>query len=276
MAKKTLTATQSTMCSSSVSENSVLKQLLRRVDEMEHEMKALQGRVKILEEENTVLKKENEYLGLVVTSSINEDTMNYVKRMWGDEFSPEVLDGQEGTYAQILQCIFEESTNDGIDMFVVSQLGKVLVESRIDATVQLSVLEQLVKMLKHTKNTEDFTIVFKCICSIIISNSSLIGICIDTICRALTDTTLSNRLLAIEALYSASINNTNEQVHTTILNAILPCIQSVIHREYPTEYCDIIISILKTSCELYPSLRETAQTFLRGVEGAASLGFLYN
>ena len=106
-------------------------QILSKLMEMEKKMNELQKRVDILEEENILLKRENQYLQLLMTTQLNEQSISYSKRLWGEEFdvlSEEI--NEEGTLVHILETILEESNNNAIDMFVVNQLQTALLEMR--------------------------------------------------------------------------------------------------------------------------------------------------
>ncbi|EKE37548.1 hypothetical protein ENUP19_0003G0008 [Entamoeba nuttalli] len=234
--------------------------IIQEFKNMRKEMNELKQRIEIIEEENNVLRKENEYLGLLITTQMNEQTINYTKRLWGDNTSYDI-NQEEGTYVQILQTILEESNNDAIDMYVICQLKNALLETRMNTCITLNTLEIVGRLLKRCED-EDYSLVLKCLKAIIISNPNLIGFCVDYLCDNFEKNLIIDKMTLLEAFYSCVLNNQTEVVHSKIIHSILPLFKDIENGIFPNEYVDLYFTIIKHSYSTFDSLKELIKNII--------------
>ncbi|ELP84835.1 hypothetical protein EIN_283810 [Entamoeba invadens IP1] len=193
----------------------------KAIQTLQKQMKELQIRVDVLESENNILKRQNMYLGLMMTTKFDENSTTYCKRLWGDEIEFDSPDkNEEGTFPQILQCVLENSQTDAVDMFVVTQLADSLMESRLNSLVSIDSIETINSIVKKAKD-EDYSIGLKCLRSVATSNTPLIPFCVDEFCEALNGDCLVDKITALDGLYTASRNNHSEVVLEKISKALL-------------------------------------------------------
>ncbi|KAL7712763.1 Uncharacterized protein QTN25_009593 [Entamoeba marina] len=201
-----------------------------KLQQLENKLESLQQRLDVVEEENANLKKENTYLGLLIATTVSDQTLLSTKRMWGDSFNDIESDRVDGSYIQVLEEILLHSTNDAIDMFVISQLAHALPLTRLDTTLSLQTVELIIKVMDSLDcDDEDFAITLKCVRWIVTSTPTLIGFCVDMIIKGYETSSEINKSTAIEAFYSIILNNDTHVIYTKIINALLKQIDYVIH-----------------------------------------------
>ena len=170
---------------------------------------------------------------------------------------------EEGTLVHILETILEESNNNAIDMFVINQLQSALLEMRMNTTISLNTLENIMGLYRVTDG-EDNILVLKCLKSIVISNPSLIGFCLDILCDGMTlESSQVNKTILLETFYSCVLNSTNEIINEKIINCLTPFIKCY-EDMFTEDYQDTFVNILKHCIQnesLKQKLLETFNSF---------------
>ena len=249
------------------------------LDEIKKEIKRLQQRVDLLEDENEQLKRKNTYLGMLVTSNISDESIKSVDRMWGEPY--DLYDytkvTREGTYAEVLCQLLTESTNDSIDMFVLTQLPFILNEPRVNGRITVDTMQQILQIFRTLRNedvhSQDFMIALECLFYIIVSNIQLIGFFIDDFLMKEKINTLQELIIA-EGIQFIAVQCNNEVIMKKVLDYCLDennfilndCLNDNIQSEYKSFFFTGIKLCLKSSESIAEMYKQRVMKLPKNIE----------